>query len=205
MTYQNRVDLWSSFIELFPHSELADEAHFNRIKARFEAFREVGDPKQLRGINVQTIDLCREFEREFPDSYLADDALFLGLRLAYANRSEPDMYALYVALAQRHPNSDSFRRVEYRISEWIRSRHPVIVDANSRGVLLLRTATQHNPDMALNGFFSASQFQARDAMESRWLIRRLLGPDQKATIDDLPLRMLIAQVLMRWLGDTTRE
>jgi len=129
--YTEKRVIWEEFLASQGESRRRPEAAFNVIDATMNAFRDIPskDPNHLaraRADSRQALDLCRDFVRQYPDSYLTDDALRYLLRLAFSLGESDQVLDAYIRLAvyrDRRMHS-SGRSTASCVGSSTRTRHP---------------------------------------------------------------------------------
>lgn len=109
------IQLWEEFITRYPNSEKRDEATYNIINIYLSELEKHFSNDLL----TKALTLCENFEREFHNSYLCDDALWHSLRLSLTLKDENKIFSNFSKLVVKHKDSDHSKRLYYRIRLWL--------------------------------------------------------------------------------------
>lgn len=132
------IAAWLDFANRFPQSEKSEEALFNALRLKMNAYRDllersgeyaINHPADLWLIeelrpnlvsdNEEAARLADEFVARYPRSHLADDALFYRMRVAFTLGDQHGAWESFRRLMGTYSRSDTARRVQYELDAFL--------------------------------------------------------------------------------------
>lgn len=193
---------WEQFIRDFPQSIKVDEAAINII---YYSMNKLGVRPDTRKDIRNTL---LEFAKKYPESYLADDALWYALKLSVELLDANHVVAIFDKLVREYKQSDHTKRLRHELALWLKNDRVPQEDISSSLVefmfsLPVRTGGQFQN--FLHSQFSSSIEREKLQHTIIFLIDKF---DEKSnqrtprTFMELRTHHFLAAVLFSWVSAT---